>query len=55
MYYGSMGLNFENSTPDAWTGCCRPAANMRDPMDRSQRLMDGTRLWTFIRLLGWTT
>jgi hypothetical protein len=24
---------------------------MRDPMDRSQRLTDGTRWWTFMRLL----
>jgi hypothetical protein len=45
MYCGSMRLNFERSAPDAWT------ANMRDPMDRSQRLTDGTRWWTFMRLL----
>ena len=24
---------------------------MKDPMDRSQRLTDGTRWWTFMRLL----
>jgi hypothetical protein len=50
MYCGSTStLNFERSTPDA--GCCRPAAKTRDPMDRSQRLTDGTRWRTFMRLL----
>jgi hypothetical protein len=44
-----MRLNFERS--DARTGCCRPAANMRHPMDRSRRLTDGTRWRTFMRLL----
>src|SRR5256885_11694785 len=49
MNCGSMRLNFERSSPDA--GCCRPIAKMRDPMDRSHRLTDGTRLWIFMRLL----
>src|SRR5690349_12864220 len=48
MNCGSMRLNFEKSAPDA--GCCRPNAKMRDPMDRSRRLTDGTR-WMFMRLL----
>ena len=39
----SMRLNFERSAPDACTGCCSPAANMRDPMARRRRLTDGTR------------
>jgi hypothetical protein len=38
MNCGSMRLNFERSALDAW-----PTANMRVPMDRSQRLTDGTR------------
>jgi hypothetical protein len=46
MNCGSMRLNFERSTPDAW-----PTANMRDPVDRSQRLTDRTRWWIFMRLL----
>jgi hypothetical protein len=49
MYCGSMRLNFERSAPDAC--CSRLAANMRDPMDRSQRLSDGTRWRIFMRLL----
>jgi hypothetical protein len=37
MNCGSMRLNFERSALDAW-----PTANKRDPIDRSQRLTDGT-------------
>src|SRR5215467_10759670 len=48
MNCGSMRLNFERSTSDAGAGCCMPAANIRDPKDRSRR---GTRWRTFIRLL----
>src|SRR5262245_43193399 len=45
MNWGSMRLNFERSSPDA------PAANIRNPTDRRERLTNGTRWWIFMRLL----